>query len=148
MQITTFSIINEANLDVHTNPSPPPHPSFIVMMSLAKCIEKTWSSSPSPLTPGHDSDLCYKHSSPQPTIPVRNPAAPHTPTLNITTPMPTSCTNKPPNHHAHLVSTHQRTYIGVNPSHPHAKHSLVSHTLTPHQVYIHFNSLDSAFQNI
>ncbi len=146
MQITTFSIVNKANLNVHTNPPPPPHPSFMVMMSLAKCIKKTWSSSPSPLTSGHDSDLCYKHSSLPPTIPVRNPGAPHTPTLNITAPMSTSCTNEPPDHLAHLVSSHQPTYDGVNPPHPHAKHSLVIHTLHPHQVYIHFNSLDSAFQ--
>jgi hypothetical protein len=146
MHITTFSIMNKANLDVHTNPPPPPHPSFTVMTSLAKCIKKTWSSSLSPLTPGHNSDLCYKHSSPPPTIPVRNPGAPPTPTLNITTPMPTSCTNEPPNHHAHLVSSHQPTYVGVNPPHPHAKKSLVTHTLHSHQVYIHFNSLDSAFQ--
>jgi hypothetical protein len=100
----------------------------------------------SPLTPGHDSDLCYKHSSPPPTIPVRIPGAPHTPTLNITAPMPTSCTNEPLNHHAHLVSSHQLTYVGVNLPHPHAKHSLVTHTHHPHQVCIHFNSLDSAFQ--
>jgi hypothetical protein len=57
MQITTFSVMNEANLDVHTNPPPPPHPSSTVMMSLANCIEKTWSASPSPLTPGHHLDL-------------------------------------------------------------------------------------------
>jgi hypothetical protein len=113
---------------------------------IGKLYKKTWSSSPSPLTPGHNSDLCYKHSSPPPTIPVRNPGAPHTPTLNITSPMPTSCTNKPPNHHAHLVSSHQPNYVGVNPPHPHSKHSLGTHTLRPHQVYIHFNSLDSAFQ--
>jgi hypothetical protein len=106
MQITTFSIMNKANLGIHTNPPPPPHPSFMVMMSLAKCIKKTWASSPSPLTPGQDLDLCYKHSSPPPTIPIRNPGTPHTPPLNITTPMPSSCTNKPPNHHAHLVSSH------------------------------------------
>jgi hypothetical protein len=80
------------------------------------------------------------------TILVRNPGAPHTPTLNITAPMPTSRTNEPPNHHAHLVSSHQPTYVGVNLPHPHVKHSLVTHTLHPHQVYIHFNSLDSAFQ--
>jgi hypothetical protein len=78
----------------------------------------------------------------------RNPGAPHTPTLNITTPTQTSCTNKPPSHHAHLVSSHQLTYIGVNPLHQYAKHSLITLTLHPHQVYIHFNfnSLDSAFQ--
>jgi hypothetical protein len=64
----------------------------------------------------------------------------------ITAPMPASCTNKPPNHHAHLVSSHQPTNIGVNLPHPHATHSLVTYTLHPHQVYIHFNSLDSAFQ--
>ncbi len=68
MQITTFGIMNKANLDVHTNPPPPPHPSFTVMISLAKCIKKTLSSSSSPLTPGHDSDLCYKHSSPPPSL--------------------------------------------------------------------------------
>ncbi len=94
----------------------------------------------------HRTDLCYKHSSKPPTIPVRNPGAPHTPTLNITAPMPTSCTNEPPNHHAHLVSSHEPTYVGVNPPHPHAKYSLVTHTLHPHQVNIHFNSSDSAFQ--
>jgi hypothetical protein len=27
-------------LDAHTNPPPPPHPSSMVMMSLANCIEK------------------------------------------------------------------------------------------------------------
>ncbi len=144
MQITTYSIMNKANLNVCTNPPPPPPLSSMVMMSLTNCIEKTWSSSPSPLTPGYNLDLCYKHSPPPPTIPIRNPGAPHTPTLNITAPMPTSCTKKPPNHHAQLVSSHQPTYIGVNP-HPHTKYSLVTLTLHPHQVYTHFNSSDSAF---
>jgi hypothetical protein len=148
MQITTFSIMNKANLDIHTNSPPHPHLSSTVMMILANYIKKTWSSSPSPLAPGpgHSLDLCYKHSSPPPTIPVRNPGAPHTPRLHITAPTPTSCTNKPPNHHAHSVSSHQPTYVRVNLPHPHAEHSLVTPTLYPYQVYIHLNFSDSAFQ--
>jgi hypothetical protein len=125
------------------------HPSTPFIHSddvIGNLYQKTWSSSPSPFTPGLNTDLCYKHSSPPPTIPIRNPGTQHTPALNITTPMPTSCTNKPSNHHAHLVSTHQPTYVGVNPPHPHAKHSLVTHTLHPHQVYMHFKSSDLAFQ--
>ena len=56
MQITTFSVMNEANLDVCTSPPPPPHPSSMVMMSLADCKKR--SSFHSPSTPGHDSALC------------------------------------------------------------------------------------------
>jgi len=134
--------MNGANLDGHTNPPPPPHISSTVMKSfvIGKLKKKIWSSSPSPL-------LCYKHSSPPPNIPIRNPGIPHTPTLNITTPTQTSCTSKPPNHHVvHLVSSHQPAYVRVNPPHPHVKDSLVIHTLHPHQAYILFNSLNSAFQ--
>ncbi len=90
IQTTIFSVMNEANLDVCTNPSPPPHLSSTVMMSSANYTEKTWSSSPSPLTPGHGSVPCYKHSSPPPTTLDKNPGAPHTPTINTTDPTPTS----------------------------------------------------------
>jgi hypothetical protein len=148
MQIITFSVMIEANLDVHTNPPPPPHVSSMVMMSLASCIKKTWSSSPPPLTPGHDLDLCYKHSSPPSTIPIRNPGTPHPPTLNITGPMPTSCMNEPPKNHAHLVSSHQPTYVGVDSPHPHIEHFLVTHTLHPHQVYNTLTPRTQHFKNI
>ncbi len=86
------------------------------------------------------------HSSPPPTIPAKNPGAPHTTTINTTAPMPTLCTNEPPNHHAHLGYSLQLTYNGANLPHPHAKHSLVTPTMHQHWVYIHVNSLDSAFQ--
>ena len=146
MQTTISSVTNEANLDVCTHPPPPPHLSSTVMMSLANYTKKRWSSSPSTLTPGHGLVPCYKHSSPPPTIHARNPGAPHTPTINITDAMPTSCTHAPPNHHAPLGSPHQPISDGANLPCPHADHSLATPTLYPHQAYIHFNSLDLAFQ--
>jgi hypothetical protein len=71
---------------------------------------------------------------------------PHTPTINITNQMLTSCVNAPPNHHAHLGSSLQLTSDGANLPRPLAEHSLETPTPHPHQVYIHSNSLDSAFQ--
>ncbi len=40
MQTSIFSIMNKVNLDVCTNPPPPPHLSSMVMMSLANCTKK------------------------------------------------------------------------------------------------------------
>ena len=54
--------------------------------------------------------------------------------------------NVRPNHHAHLGSSRQLASDGANLPCPHAKHSLETPTSHPHQVYIHFNSSDSAFQ--
>ena len=113
---------------------------------IGKLYQKTWSSSPSQSTPGHNLVPCYKHSSPPPTIHVRNPGKPHTPTINITNQMPTLCMNAPPNHHAHLGSSFQLTNNGANLPHALAKHSLETPTPHPHQVYLHFNSSDSEFQ--
>jgi hypothetical protein len=42
----------------------------------------------------------------------KNPGAPHTLTTNITDPMPTSCTNAYPNHHAHSGSSYPPTSDG------------------------------------
>ncbi len=146
MQITTISVTKEVNLDKCTNSPPPPHPLSMVIMSLVNYTGRTWSSSPSPLTPGHGLDLYYKHSLPPPTIPAKNLGAPHITTLNTTTPMPASFANEPPNLNAYLDFSHQLTYDGANPNHPQTKHSMVTPTLHPHQVYIHFNYLVSAFQ--
>ena len=93
------------------------HLSYMVMRSSANSIEKTWNSFLSPLTPGHDLDRCYRHYSPPPTTPVKNLGTPHTLTPNITDPMPTSCMNVPPNHHAHLGSSHSPTSDGHNLHH-------------------------------
>ena len=146
MQIRTFSITNEVTLEVCTNPPPPPPHSSMVMMSLVEYTVRTWSSSPSVLIAGQSLDLCYKPSSPPPTIPA-NPGRPHTTTLNTTTPMPTSCANKPHNHNALLgKSTHQLTYNGAHPPCPHTTHSLIAPTLHPHRVFVHFNFSNSAWQ--
>ncbi len=115
MQTTIFNAMNTANfLDVRTSPPPPPHLSSTVMTSSVNSTKKTWSLSISPLTPGHGLVPCYRHSSPPPTIPPKKPGTPHTPTINITNLMPTSCTNTnaPHNHHAHLGSSHQPTSNG------------------------------------
>ena len=118
MQTTTFNTMNAVNLDVCTSPPPPPiHLSSSVMRSSANSTEKTWYSFLSPLTPGHSLAQCYRHSSSPPTTPAKNRGAPHTLTPNITNPMPTSCTNVPPNHHAHLGSSHPPTSDGHNPHH-------------------------------
>jgi hypothetical protein len=109
--------------------------------TLVNYTKKTWSSSHSQSTPGHDLVPCYKHSSPPPTIHVRNPGKPHTPTINIIDQMPISCMNAPPNHNAHLGFSLQLTSDGANLPRPLAKHSLVTPTPHPHQVYIHSNSL-------
>ena len=145
MQTTIFNAMNAANLDVCTSPPPPPHLSSTVMTSSASSTKKTWSLSLSPLTPGYGLVPCYRYSSPPPTIPTKNPRPPHTPPINITDPMPTSCMNAPPNHHAHLGSSHQPTFFGNNLPRQHAGRSLATPTLHPHQVYTHFNSSDSAF---
>jgi hypothetical protein len=70
---------------------------------------------------------------------------PHILTTNITDPTPTSCTNMPPNHHAHLRSSHPPTSGGRNPHHQRTGHSLVTHTQHLHQASILSNSSDSAF---
>jgi hypothetical protein len=113
----------------------------------ANSTGKTWSLSLSPLTPGHNLVQCYyRHSSPPPTIPAKNPVAPLTPTANITEPMPTSCTNTPPNHHAHLGFSHQPTSDGrSNLPRQHDGRSLATPTPHPNQVYILSNSSDSAY---
>jgi hypothetical protein len=98
-----------------------------------------------PLTPGHDLARCYSHSSPPPTIHTQNLGAPHILTTNITNPMPTSCTNAPPNHHAHSGSSHPPTSDGHNLHYQHAGHSLVTHTQHLHQASILSNSSDSAY---
>jgi hypothetical protein len=77
-----------------------------VMRSSANSTAKTWYLSLSPLTPGHNLARCYSHSSPPHTIHVKNLGAPHTLTTDIIDPTPTSCTNAPPNHHAHSGSSH------------------------------------------
>ena len=151
MQTTIFSIMNEVNLDVCTNPPTPTTPFIhdgdnLVIISSANFTKKTWSSFPSQLAPGHDLVPCCKHSSPPPTTLVRNPGKPHTRAINITDQMPTSCTNVPPNHYAHLGSSCQPTSDGANLPCPHAEHSLETPTLQPHQVCIHFNASDSASQ--
>jgi hypothetical protein len=99
-----------------------------VMRLSANSTAKTWYLSLSPLTPGHNLARCYSHSSPQLTIHAKNLGTPHILTTNITDPMPTSCTNAPPNHHAHSKSSHPPTSGGLNPHHQHAGHSLVTHT--------------------
>ena len=103
-QKTIYNTMYVENLDVCTSPPPPIHLSSTVMRSLANSTEKTWSFSLSHLTPGHGLAQCYMHSLPPPTILAKNPGAPHTLTINITDPMPTSFTNAPPNHHAHSGS--------------------------------------------
>jgi hypothetical protein len=117
------------------------------MRPLANSTRKTWSLSISPFTPGpgHGLAQCYRHSLPPPTIPAKNPGAPHTLTKNITDPMPTSCMNAPPNHHAHLGSSYTPTSDGRNLHHQYGRRSLATPTLHPHQVYIHSNSSDSAY---
>ena len=121
------------------------HLSYMVMRSSANSIEKTWNSFLSPLTPGHDLDRCYRHYSPPPTTPVKNLGTPHTLTPNITDPMPTSCMNVPPNHHAHLGSSHSPTSNGRNLHHQQDWRSLVTLILQPHQASIIYNSLDLAY---
>ena len=117
------------------------------MRSSANSTKKTWSLFLSPLTPGHDCLVqCYRHSSPPPTIPAKNSGAPLTPTTNITDPMPTSCTNAPPNHHAHLGFSHPPTSDRCNLPHQHDRRSLATTpTPHPHQVFILSNSSDSAY---
>ncbi len=124
---------------------PPIHLSSTAMRSSANSTKETWSLSLSPLTPGHSLAQCYRHSLPPPTIPTKNPGAPHTLTTNITDPMPTSCTNAPPNHHAHSGSSYPTTSDGHNLHHQHDRRSLATPTLHPHQVYILLNSSDSAY---
>jgi hypothetical protein len=91
---------------------------------------------------------CYKHSSPPPTIPGRNPGKPHTPTINITDQMPTLCTNAPPSHHAHLGSLVSRPPMepiclahmpNIFWKHPHHTHTKSTYTSTPRTQ--HFKSL-------
>ena len=113
--------------------------------SSANSTVKTWSLSLSPLTPGHGLAQCYMHSLPPPTIHAKNLGAPHTLTPNITDPTPTSCTNGPPNHHAHSGSSNLSTSDGCNLHHQHDGRYLATPTLHPHQVYILSNSLDSAY---
>jgi hypothetical protein len=95
-------------------PSTPTTPFIYGDEVISKLYQKTWSLSLSPLTPGYDLVQCYRHSSPPPTILTKNPGAPHTPTTNITGPMPTSCTNLLPNYHAHLGYSHLLTSDGRN----------------------------------
>ena len=144
MQTTTFNDMNAENLDICTNPPPPIHHSSTVMRSSANSIVKTWylSLSPLPLTPGHDLAQCYSHSSPPPTIHVKNLGASHILTTNIIDPMPTSCTNAPPNHHAHSGSSHPQISDGCNLHHKHDGRSLVTLILHPHQASILYNSSD------
>jgi hypothetical protein len=137
--------MNAENLDVCTSPPPPIHLSSTVMRSLENSIAKTWYLSLSPLTPGHDLAQCYSHSSPPPTTHAKKIGAPHILTTNITNPTPTSCTNTPHNHHAHLGSSHLPTSDGHNPHHQNARHSLVTHTQHPHQASILSNSSDLAY---
>jgi hypothetical protein len=132
-------------LDVCTSPPPPVHHSSTVMRSSANSTTKTWYLSLSPLTPGHDLAQCYSHSSPPPTIHVKNLGASHILTTNIIDPMPTSCTNAPPNHHAHSGSSHPPTSDGLNLHYQHDGHSLVTHTQHLHQASILSNSSDSAY---
>jgi len=148
MQTTTFNDMNAENLDVCTSPPTPINLSSMVMRSLANSIVKTWYLSLSPLTPGHDLAQCYRHSSPPPTIHIKNLGTHHILTTNITNPTPTSCTNAPLNHHAHSGSSHQPTSNGHNPHHQHTGHSLVIHTQHPHQASILSNSLDYHIQSI
>ena len=147
MQTTTFNAMNAVNLDVCTSPPPPIHLSSTVMRSSAKSTKKTWYSFLSPLTPGHRLARCYRHSSPPPTTPAKNLGAPHTLTPNITDPKPTSCTNAPPNHHAHSGSSYPPTSDGRNlhHHHQHDRRSLVTPTLHPHQASILYNSSDLAY---
>jgi len=153
--INTITVNADNNLKCHEQgtlgrmhkPSTPTTPFIHGDDVVGELYQKTWSSSPSKLTPGHNLVPCCKHSSPPPTISVfRNPGQPHKPTINITDQMPTSCTNAHPNNHAHLGSLRQPASDGANLLRPHAKHSLETPTLHPHQVYIHFNTSDSAFQ--
>jgi len=90
---------------------------------------------------------CYRHSSPPPTTPTKNLGTPHTITItpNISDPMPTSCTNVPPNHHAHSGSSHPPTSDGCNLHHQHDGRSLVTLILHPHQASIPNNSPDLAY---
>ena len=147
MQTTTFNTMNMVNMDIHTSPPHPTHPSSMVMRSSENSIKKTWYSFLSPLTPEHDLARCYRHdSSPPPTTTAKNLGVPHTLTPNISDPMPTLCTNVPPNHHAHSgYYSHPPTSDGRNLHHLHNRHSLV--TLIPHplQASILYNSLDLAY---
>jgi len=150
MQTTIFNTMNTKNLDICTSPSPPAiHLSSTLMRSLANSTKIAWSLSLSPLTPGHGLAQCYRHSLPPPTIPAKNPGAPHTLTINITDPMPTSFTNAPPNHHAHSgSSSYPPTSDGRNLHHQHDGRSLATPTLLPHQVYILSSSPDSAYLRV
>ena len=121
IQTTIFNAntMNAANLDVCPSPPPPIHLSSTVMRSSANSTEKTLSLSLSPLTPGpgHGPAQCYRHSAFLTTthhLSAKNPGAPHTLTTNITDPMPTSCTNASPNHHAHSGSSYPPTSDGCN----------------------------------
>ena len=117
----------------------------LVMRSSANSTEKTWYSFLSPLTPGHNLARCNRHSSPPPTTPAKNLGAPHTLTPNITDPTPTSCTNGPPNHHAHSGSSNLPTSDGCNLHHQHDGRSLVTPILHPHQASILYNSSDLTY---
>jgi hypothetical protein len=145
MQTTTFNAMNVENLDVCTSPPPPVHHSSTVMRLSANSTAKTWYLSLSPLTPGHNLARCYSHSSPHLTIHAKNLGTPHILTTNITDPMPTSCTNAPPHHHAHSESSHPQTSGELNPHHQHARHSLVTHTQHLHRASILSNSSDTAY---
>ena len=116
-----------------------------VMRSSANSTKKTWYSFLSTLTPGHGLARCYMHSSPSLTIPAKNLGTPHTLTPNITGPTPTSCTNTPPNHHAHSGSSYPPTSDGRNLHHQHDGRSLVTPILHSHQASILYNSSDLAY---
>ena len=89
----------------------------------------------------------YRHSSPPPTTPTKNLGTPHTIkiTPNISDPMPTSCTNVSPNHHAHSGSSHPPTSDGCNLHHQQKGRFLVTLILHPHQASIPYNSSDLAY---
>ena len=108
-------------------------------------LSSFWPTQACTIPPGHSSAQCYRHSLPPPTIPAKNPGAPHTLTTNITDPTPTSCTNTPPNHHAHFGFSYPPTSGWRNLHHQHDGHSLATPTLHPNQSYILSNSSDLAY---
>jgi hypothetical protein len=145
MQTTIVNDTNVAHLDVCTNPQTPLHLSSTVMKSSENYTEKTWSLSPSPLTPMDDLAQCSRLSSPLHTTHVKNLGTPTTPIKNIIDQTQTSCTNGHSNHHALLESSHPPTSYGHNPPHQHDERSLETLIPHPHQVYTPSNSLDSAY---
>ena len=151
--LNTITADVDSNLQCHERrklgrvhkPSSPNTPFIHGDEVIGELYQKKWPLSLSPLTPVHGLAQCYRHSLPPPTIPTKNTGTPHTLKTNITDPMPISCTNVPPNHHAHSGSSYPPTSDGCNLHHQHDGRFLATPTLYPHQIYILSNSLNSAY---